>query len=389
MRTDRRAVPAHFVGLLWLSGSLAVAAMTNTADAATIRGRDGKRYTVDAKAAALFDQGGAAMAKKDYGRAISYFTGALQTKAAPEAAAAIYDMRAAAYVDKAELERAMQDANECIRLNPRFFGGYQSRGRVYRRRGEHDKAIREYTKALQLDPNFAQLYVNRGVAYTEKGDAERAMREFNEAIRRNPSLSEAYGNRGILYYTKGQFDKAPAEYNKAMRLDRTEELYYNRALLFKKMGRLDNALADCNEAIRRNPNSPDGYLARAKVHATKRAYRQTLADLERAAQLRPNGPDVLNDLAWLKATWADDSVREGKEAVRIAVKACQLSKWNVFQPVDTLAAAYAEQGDFEKAVEYQTRALKLAPVKSDEREGMQERLRLYRASKPFREVASK
>lgn len=339
--------------ILRLGGVFAVVAaiMTNAADATTIRGPRGQTYKIDHKIAALH-------------------------------------MRASAYVDMGDLERAMQDANECIRLNPGFFGGYQTRGRVYRRRGELDKAIREYDKALKLDPNFPYLYVNRGVAYYGKGDGQRAMADFNEAIRRNPKEGDAYGNRGIFYYERGQFDKALAEYNKALALNPGGDNFYNRALLFNKIGKLDAALRDYNEAVRRNPTNGDGYYGRGNAHEARGAYRQAAADWQKAAQLSPKDPRVLNALAWLKATCPDGSLRNGKEAVRLALKLCQISNWKDSDYLDTLAAAYAEEGNFEKAVEHQRRALKLDTAKSSKREGKQSRLRLYQERRPFHEAVS-
>jgi len=377
--------------VLRISGSLVIMAaiMIDTADAATMHGRGGETYTVDARVAGLAAQAVAALQKNVPGRAIPYLTAALQTRQQPAAAAAIYDMRASAYADSEELERALQDANECLRLNPRHFGGYQTRGRVYRLKGALDKAISEYNKALELNPNFPYLYNNRGVAYSKRGDEQRAIRDYDEAVRRDPNMAEGYANRGISYQTLGQFDKALAEYNKAIRLDPTEGFfYYSRGSLFQQTGRRDDAIRDLSECIRRKPNDPDAYLLRGRAHAAKGAYTQAGADLQKAVAGRPKDPAALNSLAWLKATCAEDSVRDGNEAVLVALEACRLTKWKNSHYLDTLAAAYAEQADFVKAVETERRAMELRDAKSSGREGMESRLRLYQEHKPFREMVS-
>jgi tetratricopeptide (TPR) repeat protein len=92
-----------------------------------------------------------------------------------------------------------------------------------------------------------------------------------------------------------------------------------------------------------------------------------------------------NLLAWIKATSPDSSVRDGNEAVSAATKACELTDWKESGWIDTLAAAYAESGDFQRAVEFQARAIRIGNAPESEQKAMQDRLALYKESKPFRD----
>lgn len=92
-----------------------------------------------------------------------------------------------------------------------------------------------------------------------------------------------------------------------------------------------------------------------------------------------------NLLAWIKATCPDASVRDGKEAVSAATKACELTKWKEGGLIDTLAAAHAESGDFKRAIELQERAIHAGNAPESEEKEMQERLRLYKESQPYRD----
>jgi tetratricopeptide (TPR) repeat protein len=103
--------------------------------------------------------------------------------------------------------------------------------------------------------------------------------------------------------------------------------------------------------------------------------------------LGPKDPLMLNSIAWLQATCPGAEFRDGAKAVENAVKACELTNWKNAGFLDTLAAAYAEAGDFDEAIKWQNEAIKLL---SQEGEGpppnMEKRLKLYQSGQPYREI---
>jgi hypothetical protein len=94
------------------------------------------------------------------------------------------------------------------------------------------------------------------------------------------------------------------------------------------------------------------------------------------------------DLAALLATCPDASVRNGNQAVDFARHACELTEWKLPYCLVTLAAAYAESGDFPQAVKYQKHVLTMRPWTDSERDEIQAHLDLYQQGKPFHEVPS-
>jgi hypothetical protein len=114
-------------------------------------------------------------------------------------------------------------------------------------------------------------------------------------------------------------------------------------------GQHDGPLVECDELIRRYP---DLYWA----HQNK---------------------------AWILSTSPDASYRDGRRAVAAATRAAELTYWKDGYVLSTLAAAYAEAGDFACAVRWQEQALQ-RPTSGSNSTTDQDRLALYKAGKPFR-----
>jgi Flp pilus assembly protein TadD len=85
-----------------------------------------------------------------------------------------------------------------------------------------------------------------------------------------------------------------------------------------------------------------------------------LAHWRQALRKDPDNLQVLDDTAWLLATSADAALRNGSEAIPLAERAVQLTSGHEPELLGTLAAAYAEAGEFDKAVELEQRATDLA-----------------------------
>ena len=108
---------------------------------------------------------------------------------------------------------------------------------------------------------------------------------------------------------------------------------------------------------------------------------------EISLQLSPDDGNALNNLAWVLATYPTDTIRDGKRAVELAAKATTLPGGNVPIVIRTLAAAYAEAGDFSKAIETGQRALDLATAQSNTSllSTLRHEIELYQAHTPYRE----
>ena len=104
-------------------------------------------------------------------------------------------------------------------------------------------------------------------------------------------------------------------------------------------------------------------------------------------RLNANLPEALNNLAWILATTPDAEFRDGPEAVKLAEHSCEKSSWKETIPIGTLAAAYAEAGDFDKAVEMAQKACDTASANGEKEllKRNQNLLAQYKNRQPFRE----
>lgn len=218
------------------------------------------------------------------------------------------------------------------------------------RKRDQERSIAAYNESLRVNPKNAVVYYNRALAQLAKGDSDAAIADYHEAIRLNPSFGGAYFERGNAWMVKGDAGRA---------------------------------ITDYSEAIRVNPRDALAYFHRAMARNRNREAAGALADYEAAIRINAEDAGLFNNIAWLLAVSRDDAVRDGKRAIELAKRACELTAWENASYVDTLAAAYAEAGDYREAVRWQERALALPELKGDRK--AKDRLELYRSAKPYRE----
>jgi tetratricopeptide (TPR) repeat protein len=98
--------------------------------------------------------------------------------------------RGLAYYGKHDLDHAIADYTEAIRINPKHVDAYNNCGDIYQARQDLDRAIADFDAVIRLNPNFSAAFSNRCHAYVDKGDNDHAKADYDEAIRLNPTLAE-------------------------------------------------------------------------------------------------------------------------------------------------------------------------------------------------------
>ena len=296
-----------------------------------------------------------------------------------------YGRRGIIWNDKGEYLLAISDYSESIRLDPNDPIVWANRGNSWAGKKEYDKAIADYTESIRLDPEYAYAFYNRGNSWADKKEYGRAIADYNEAIRLDPDNALAFNNRGNTWLHKQEYDRAIADCDEAIRLDpKHATAFNNRGAAWANKAEYDKAIANFDEAIRLDPKYAHALVNRGVAWNTQKEYDKAIADLNEALWLDPRRVDSYNLRAWIWATCPVENYRDGKRAIESALRACELTEWKTAYTIGTLAAAYAESGDFEKAVEYQEKAMKLYTDDEDRQKG-EKRLALYKAKKPYRD----
>src|SRR3954468_10396041 len=162
---------------------------------------------------------------------------------------------------------------------------------------------------------------------------------------------------------------------------------YVRAQIYSHEGKYDLALKDCNEALRQDRSIVEAALLRADINARLGKYAEASKEYDYLISLHPRNVTlarVMSDRAWFRATCPNASFRNGQQAVKDAKAACSIMTWKDESMIDTLAAAYAETGDFNSAIQYVSQALAVKGISPDSTKLFQQHLALFQQRKPIR-----
>jgi tetratricopeptide (TPR) repeat protein len=245
--------------------------------------------------------------------------------------------------------------------------------------------------AVEDDPRSAQAHADLGAHLAETGRAGEAAAEFRKAVEFKPESAAMRVSLGEALTNAGKLDEAAAELRRALDIDTgNARAHYALGRVLDRQGDVAAAMREWRRALEIDPQNADIHdcLGDALLAQGRRA--EALAEWRAAIELRPNGVATLEKAAWLLATSPDASLRNGGEAMALAARAMQYSIRKDARVLDTMAAAYAEKGDFEYAESVEREALAAQGLENQPELAAQvrSRLALYAAHQPFREADS-
>jgi tetratricopeptide (TPR) repeat protein len=219
--------------------------------------------------------------------------------------------------------------------------------------GDVDGAITHLEKSLRLKFDVLESHNSLTKALFRKGDADAAIAEAHPALNFDPCNADTYATLGMALMTKGLLDEAITQFSKAIELlPGHNRAQYNLALALAEKGQTVDAIAHYKKAI----------------------------------EAQPDFLEALTNLAWIFASCSDASIRNGPKAVELAEKGSRLTGGTSPVVLRTLAAAYATNNSFDKALETSRRALQTAQEQrnSELAEIIRREMSLYEFGLPYR-----
>jgi len=261
-------------------------------------------------------------------------------------------------------------------------------GNFFYQKGRVDEAIPQFQAALSIRPDFAEAHHNLGLANYQKGKMDEAILEYQEALRIKPYYAEAHYNLGNALRQVGRLDEAITQYQAALQFKPSYgEAENNLGTSLRKKGRVDEAISHYQKALEIMPDNESVHVNFANALLQKGRVDQAIAQFQTALQIDPADVEIQNNLAWLLATCAQASLRNGGKAVQLAQRANELAGGKNPVILGTLAAAFAEAGQFGDAVQSAQKAVDLARAagRQDLAGRFNGELQLYQAGRPLRQ----
>jgi tetratricopeptide (TPR) repeat protein len=285
--------------------------------------------------------------------------------------------------DLGNTELALESFQRAIELSPKSPGPYQHRGEIYRSLGEHEMALVEFNKVLELQPGELLTHVHRAESYLRSGRYEEALADVDLVLEKQPLAwahrirAEVLSNTGLLQEAIDELVRDSAA--KPDQLDLKSLL----ALFYQVDGRHRKEIEVYNQVLDQQSDNFLALRSRGDAYLTIGEHAKAIADFEQTLKKATGDPALLNNLAWVLATSPDAEVRNGRRAVELATKACELTNYKQAHILSTLAAAFAESGDFGMAIEWSEKAVGMDH--SDQLEQLTKELASYRGGQPWRE----
>jgi len=249
-----------------------------------------------------------------------------------------------------QIDRANAEAARAVQVDPLNAAARGLHALSLSELGDDAEAVKEAERAVQLAPMDSAAHLNLAITAT-RTDMERAIAEARRAIELGPEDSSAYQLLMKCLLESGRYNEAAAFGPQWLAVSPFDVTTHSSvAVAMAQTGDLPAAARQFGYVMMLQPNAEE---ALAKVHQIVLSLAKAPDGLQRLRDIATNAPDsprMLDELAWLLATYPDSNSRDGAEAVRLAERACALTDRRVPALLATLAAAYAETGDFSRGI---------------------------------------
>ena len=284
------------------------------------------------------------------------------------------------------IDEAIAEMEKFLKKEPGDLGVRLTLVEALMKQEQYDKAIEQLNQILEANPDDPNLLLLRARAHYLREDPASARKDIEKILKVAPDEPAVLLLKSAVAAAEKKYGEAIADLEKVLKQNPGEipwkiQLgYYHLAA-----DRPRHAIEIFTEVLKQDPGNADALRARGDAYLSVGKHREAIADFEEALKKESDNPGLLNNLAWVLATSPDDELRDGKRALELATKACELTDYKQAHILSTLASAYAELGDFEKARDWSEKAVAAADKESEQYEHLVKELESYKQNKPWRE----
>jgi len=294
--------------------------------------------------------------------------------------------------DQGDADGAIAHYRRAVELRPSYAEAHYNLGRLLVQKGQIDEAIAHYEKALEINPADAEAHNNLGTTLFASGRVDEAIAHYRKALAIQPDYADASCNLANALLSNGDLDGAIACYSACLAVSPNQaEAQYNLASALFRTGRKDEAIVHYQKVLELRPENADARANLGSVFLAKGRVRDAIAQYRDALRIVPDNVAAESNLAWLLATAADPSLRNGSEAVLLAERAESESSRSENHAIvlRILAAAYAETGHFVEAKKTAEQALQAAEIQGNSTlsSALRDEISLYELGLPYHKEA--
>jgi len=306
-------------------------------------------------------------------------------------------------VQAEKMDQASSFLNEKIEKHPELSVLYSLRSNLFLmkastgnpepqdRKGWLESGKADCDKAVELDAENLDAYLNRARICLALKDYDQAKKDLDYLQEKRPEIPDIAFLKMDLAIQEKRVGDAIAELERLVQLNPENRLLLMQlASMYQMDDRPRKALRIADRLINAEPTDWQALRLRGDVLLALGRHADAINDYEEAVKNIPEDEEdlsgVLNNLSWVLSTSPEDSVRNGDRALEAGLKACELTEYKKSHILSTLAAAYAELGQFDKAIEWSSKAVELgAKEEAEQLDQLKEELKNYQDKKPWRE----
>lgn len=244
-----------------------------------------------------------------------------------------YLENAESYYEKEEYEKAVNEWNKILELNPDCEIDYFNKADAEYEIEKYSDSIDDYTKHLASNSDDAGAFNNRGLCKGKLKDYKDAIKDYNKAIKLEPKNPTFINNRADAYYWNDEYEKAVKDWNKVLKIDSKYPIYYfEKAYAENEIGLYEDAISSIEDYLNENPNNEKAlnlkntindnlsqynneklileYIENAESYYENKEYKKAVSEWNKVLEINQE-----YNINYFRKAYAEDEIGQYSEAI--------------------------------------------------------------------------